>query len=547
MKQNTTLAKQKKYIIILAICVAALAIGAFVLSFFLKAPLVTVRNYDEDGDLVFAYITDKNGIVTKSALQNALEMGEKGEFDVTKGESDDVAYTFRAHGITVSYSPYIFEPFSLDALNGVEITNSTGTFQVQRDENSGDFIIDKAPMQLYNSSKLSSLLYQSRSMLCQDKVKNPADDLSSYGLSDDTASAKIRVFDKNGKSHTILLGNMTSDRQGYYMKHSQKPYIYIADTSVSIFLDAVFAYINPKIQPDIPQQMCGYMEKFSIQKKNERFFECEIIPEDKRNLSSDTSLHKVTYPANYSPSLDNFYDALLCLSSLSGETVMAFNVSQNEEKEALLESFGLLVPESSVEYAISGKDYKFSASRLMTDETGNAFYYVYTDYMDTIVSLSADKVPFLEYGLIDFVDMGVFRRNIKDIKSLSVKTPAETRIFEVSHDENSSAIGVTEILSGKQIDEKSFRQMFISLMGIYIAGYSDVKETQGLTKDFEFTVNTTYGENLTYHFYSLSTTRCLVSLDGENAQFYVNRSGIEKVINQIQMLMSGQEIKSEIN
>ncbi len=546
MKNNTTLAKQKKYIIILAVCIAVVAIGAIALSFFLKAPLVTVRNFDEDGDLVFAYITDKNGIVTKSALQDALKNGEKGEFDVTKGESDDIAYTFRAHGITVSYSPYIFEPFSLDNLNGVEITNSNGTFLVQRDEISGDFIIDKAPLQLYNSSKLSSLLYQARSMLCQSKVPNPSSDLSSYGLSDDTVKAKITVSDKNGKSHTILLGNMTSDRQGYYMKHEEKPHIYIADTSVSVFLEGVYTYINPKIQPDIPQQLCGYMEKFSIQKKNERFFECEIIPEEKRNSSSDTSLHRVTYPANYSPSLDNFYDALLCLSSLSGENVVAFNVSKNEEKETLLESFGLLVPESTVEYAISGKTYKFSASRLMTDEVGNAFYYVYTDYMDTIVTLSADKVPFLEFGLIDLVDMGVFRRNIKDITSLSVKTPAETRIFEISHDTDSSAISVTEGLSGKQIDDASFRQMFISLMGIYIAGYSDVKQTDGLTKDFEFTVKTTFGEKLTYHFYSLSTTRCLVSLDGETAEFYVNRSGVEKVINQIQMLLDGQEIKSDI-
>ena len=63
-KQTTTLSKQKKLIIILSCAAAVVAAGYLAISLFVKDPLNTVKKYDEDGDAVFAAITDGTGLVT---------------------------------------------------------------------------------------------------------------------------------------------------------------------------------------------------------------------------------------------------------------------------------------------------------------------------------------------------------------------------------------------------------------------------------------------------------------------------------------------------
>ena len=68
-KQATTLSKQKTLIISLAIAAAVVAIGYIAISVFVKDPLYTVKKYDEDGDAVYAAITDSTGKVTKSSIE----------------------------------------------------------------------------------------------------------------------------------------------------------------------------------------------------------------------------------------------------------------------------------------------------------------------------------------------------------------------------------------------------------------------------------------------------------------------------------------------
>lgn len=548
-KQTTTLSKQKKLIIILSCAAAVVAAGYLAISLFVKDPLYTVKKYDEDGDAVFAAITDGTGEVTKASIEKELAIG-KGEHDVRKGETDDVLYTFRARNVTVSYRPFIVPEIPLENLFSVKVENASGTFTVKRDAISDEFVFAEAPLQSYNGQSVSKLLFQARYMLAMSKTSYEGKDLSDFGLDEKSKPIKITVTDRSGKTDTVLFGNLSVTGGAYYMKHTEKPFIYLMDSTASVFENSLTSYISPILAKSIPENESGYIESFSILKNGEKFFECRIIPEEKREGTSSTDLHKSTYPANYSPSMTNFYGALSSVASLSGESVVEVNVSKKENKDDIFKFYGLDKPANEVSWSYKGENSSFITSVLCE----NSYYYAYSSYMDTIVVLPRDNAPFLEYGLIDFVDEYAFRSNISNITAITVSAGRKTCRYELEHTEEKTEqngkekvvknLIVKEKYTGKTIDTPSFRQFYISLMNLRIGGYSDIKSAEGLDRELSVTIETKFGEKYTYEFYTLTTTRCLMMLSG-TGEFYADRNLVSTVIERNSMLMEGKTISAE--
>ncbi len=539
-ENKTTLTKQKKLIIILAIAAAVVAIVYLAVSIFAKDPLYTVKKYDEDGDVVYAAITDGTGEITKNSIEQELSLG-KGEHDVKPGETEDVLYTFRGKNVTVSYRPFIIPEIPLDNLYSVKVENNSGEFTLKRDAISDEFVFEEASLQEYNAQMVSKLLFQARYMLALEKTPYENIKLSDVGLDEKSNPIKITVTDREGNTHTVLFGNKTVTGGAYYMKHTEKPYIYLMDTAASVYENSITAYISPVLAKTIPEGESGYIETFGIKKKGERFFECQIIPEEKRTQTGSTDLHKTIYPASYSPSITRFYEALTSVASLSGDAVVAVNVSKNPEKQELLALFGLDNPENEVFWSYKGEQFGFITSELISDDAGE-FYYAYSEYMDIIVTLSAENVPFLEYGLIDFVDDYAFRYNITNVTQIIINDGKNKCVYELTHKDKQ--LSVTEKNTGKTIDTPSFRQFYVSLLNLRIGGYADVETAEGLDRELSMTIKTSFGETYEYEFYTLSTTRSFMTLSGVG-EFYADRNLVNAVIEKNIKLMNGEVISAE--
>jgi len=539
-ENKTTLTKQKKLIIILAIAAAVVAIVYLAVSIFAKDPLYTVKKYDEDGDVVYAAITDGTGEITKNGIEQELALG-KGEHDVKPGETDDVLYTFRGKNVTVSYRPFIIPEILLDNLYSVKVENDSGEFTLKRDAISDEFVFEEAPLQTYNSQMVSKLLFQARYMLAIQKTPYEDIKLSDVGLDEKSNPIKITVTDRAGNTDTVLFGNKIVTGGAYYMKHTEKPYIYLMDTTASVYENGITAYISPVLAKTIPESESGYIETFSIKKKGERFFECQILPEEKRTQTSSTDLHRTIYPASYSPSITRFYEALMSVASLSGDSVVEVNVSKNSEKQAMLSYYGLDNPENEVSWSYKGEQFGFITSELISDDAGE-FYYAYSEYMDIIVTLPAESVPFLEYGLIDFVDEYAFRCNITNVTEISINDGANKSVYELTHKDKQ--LTVMEKTTGKTIDTPSFRQFYMSLLNLRIGGYADVETAEGLDKELTVTVKTSFGETYEYEFYTLSTMRSFMTLSGVG-EFYADRNLVNSVIEKNIKLMNGEIISAE--
>ena len=73
---------------------------------------------------------------------------------------------------------------------------------------------------------------------------------------------------------------------------------------------------------------------------------------------------------------------------------------------------------------------------------------------------------------------------------------------------------------------------------------TDTRDTADLVRELSFTVRNKSGDETVYSFYTLSTLTCFVTVNGDG-EFYTNRAYIEKVVNNVDMLMSGKEIKAD--
>ena len=128
---KTLLSKQKKVTGILCLLAVILLAAYVVITLVAKDPLNTVLKYDEDGDELYATVTGgSDSEVTTSLITGYLESGKKSKYDVKPGETENVAYTFRAKDVNINYRPFIAPEVSLDDFSYVTVENKSGKFTV---------------------------------------------------------------------------------------------------------------------------------------------------------------------------------------------------------------------------------------------------------------------------------------------------------------------------------------------------------------------------------------------------------------------------------
>ncbi len=542
-KTKTTLGKQKKIIIILAVFAAVLAAAYFLIGIIFKEEEQTVLLVDEYGDSVEAIISDKSARgITIGYIYNVLDGKAENNFNVKPGKTEDVLCTFNANDVEITYYPLVFPEIPLNDIDSVTVTNSYGSYTVGYDARNATPYIVGAEKNLYNQQELATLLLQARYMLSDRRV-DFSGNLGDYGLDSSSVSAKIDVKSTDGKVNTVYIGGLTHGGTGYYMKHADKDAIYVADSTVTVFFNGVGYFLSPVITRTIPEEERNYIEKLVFNKNREPFFSCEIIPDEQRVGSLVNQLHRMTYPTGgYVLNTYNLYEMFSQIGALSGVAVLEYNVSQNESFEEIMTYYGFDKQSNEIVYTYGGSDVYITVGDSVTDEeTGEKYYYVYSTYMDTVVLLPLSSAPFLEYGLVDFIQAKVFQHNINDVSTIEVTARGNTREFVLEGEGNS--LTVTEKKSGKSVDSASFRQFYISLLNVNLDGYSSVKQDDTLEHELTFAVTLDSGEKLTYSFYSESTLRCYMVVDGKG-EFYTKREYIDKISRNADKLMSGEIIES---
>lgn len=491
---------------------------------------------NEYGDSLEMFIVD--AATGKSITQDVLDMLEgkkENEWNVRYGE-DGKSILFDKNDVVIHYFPLMYPEILLSELSKITVTNEFGTYSVI--VGTDGVYIEGAEYNIYNEQPFSSLILQARYMLANGYVENPLG-LSEYGLDEGEYSAKVAVEDKSGNVNTVYIGNNVLNDSQFYMKHEDKDMIYLMDSSVAVFLDDVTSFLNPVVVPQIPEQQCYYFTSFAYIKNNEPFFACEIIPDAERTGAYINQLHRMTYPegVDYVLNIDTLYEMFIQIGSLTGSEVVKYGVSKSQDLELISAFYGLDNPTAAIAFNYNGDSYRFTVGKEFVSETGE-YYFVYSNYQDTIVLVPASSLSFIENELEAFYETSVFQYNINDVAEVKIKYADTERVFKLS--ESGSSLEVVEESNSQRVDTQSFRKLYTELLGIGISGNTtiDSEAAKQLEHLMTFKVVLRNGAEIVYDFYPESTLNCYMVISGRTG-FKTERLRIEKIIEYSEILASG--------
>jgi len=454
-------------------------------------------------------------------------------------KSEKLKYDKDGDVLNESGQPFIYPSIEKDNVSKIKVSNSFGSYTMYRDNTTNEFVFEGAESLLYNKTLISSLYVQACYMLSIQKLQHPKKDLTLYGLSEADHPATVEIETKDGQYHKVFIGKKLVTGGAYYAKYYNKPYIYAVSTGLEKTLLAdVRDFFTPLLAAPVSENDYASIDDFRLYKNRNLFVECLLVPEKEKTATGALNTHRMVFPAEYVPSTDNYLKVLESFVDFSGNKVVEYGVSKKENYTDVLLKYGINNPTYEIKYKYSGKEhYILIGNKLDTEDS----FYAYSPEMDIIAVLPHEKVSFIDWNIIDFVDRNIFQRNINDIASIHLETPELSHDFLINGE--GQTVSITE--NGTAVDAKNFRQFYIMLLNITMQDYSDTKD-ETLPWLLTMTVTTDYGEKFDYKFYSLSTRRVYYTVNGKG-EFYVNRDNIDTVIANLKKVVAGETVNAGIS
>ncbi len=434
----------------------------------------------------------------------------------------------------------------------IEVHNEHGTYTFYRGDDNKFYIkgMEGVP---YDLDLFTSLVVSSGYTLTIRRLDDREEDLSAYGLGEDDNPAWYLLTQMDGKTtHKVYIGDMIPTGGGYYCMYDGRDAVYILDPSLGQTLLAdVYSLITPSLGYPIPSSAYMSVDDFQIVKDGELFLAIDMIPPSESGKEDGTNDYKMLAPANFSPNLTAYTTVLESLSALTGSEVVA--CGNDDLDDSVLEQFGL---DPDAAYCIA--HYKYDdidtyVSFSKPDEEGTL--YAYTTVYHLVAKLNIADVPFLNWGILEFVTSSLFSENINDVSKIEISGKIENGLeeenlevdafFTLEGSEQTIQIRPNGAANPYDLDSvRNFRQLYKTILGIRLENYADETDIDKMTPLATLTVELDNGEKTEYRFYTYSTRRCFYTINGKG-EFYVLRDSVEKMLRDTDRMLKGLPIDSD--
>lgn len=454
----------------------------------------------------------------------------------------------------------LFEEVARADLKSIQVINEYGEYTFKRDS-SDKFVISEHEDALYDAQLFSSLVVDCGYTLSKAKVvENASKELWKYGLDPSDNPACYILTTLLGKVHKVWVGDRLVTGGGYYVRYDGRDTVYVLDTSLGkTVLQPVEAYVTPLLA--YPSSLTTYylVSNFSIFRGEDLYVSFEYLDETQRSVTSTYSTFAMLYPGQsyYTPS--NYVDgALQAFIEFKGDRVVELGVT--DEKLA--------------KYGLDNPAYRVYLANSLSTSAGNdtqkaefievenyiefselqpgGFYYAFAPLFDIIAEVPSYKAEFLSWDLLLWVSDTIYQTNILEVTDMEFKSAAYNLDvhFNLIHDKDGNLTVVEEGTNHKPV-VKNFRQLYKSLLSVNMEGYSPLSEEQEaeLMADennlqMSWTITLKNGKQLVYKFYVYSDRRAFYTING-NGEFYVLRTSVNKVAEDVIRVMKDETVNSE--
>ncbi len=472
----------------------------------------------------------------------------------------------------------IYEHVERNNIQSIEVHNKHGVYTVYYNPQADGFYFLGAETLSYNEELFSYLVVSAGYTVFADRLPKGerSDDLSEYGLSPDDNPAYFILTTRTGNKHKLYIGNPTLDEGRYYVMYEGRDIVYVLESSIEkTLLGDVRDILTPILSFPVPTGSNDYYtripEIYLTLNKDEPYVFIDYTKDDKTTEETFgvTIPYMLRYPDNLPASTEQVTSLFQYIINLQADELLEYDIcytkdefdsatgeiyEEEEVKPEILLKYGIKDAEKALIYTYEGYPTIVYFSELQKDEDGRSFYYAWSPVAGILTKLSADKVPFLEWKKVDFMEKALFNAHIDKVGALELidkTSSAKHYAFELTG--KGDDLYIEETVSGKFLkstgkteggksDVYNFRQFYKSALYMEAGDMVDEPSEKSLIAQVKMT--TRNGYEMVYEFYAYSDQRCYYTINGEG-MFYVKRAAVQKLFSDAQRLLDGKDVNAE--
>lgn len=472
----------------------------------------------------------------------------------------------------------IFEHVERTNIQSIEVHNDHGTYTAYYNPQSDKFYFLGAETLSYDEELFSYLVVSAGYTVFTDRLPKGqrSDDLSEYGLSPDDNPAYFILTTRQGKTHKLYIGNSTLDEGRYYVMYEGRDIVYVLESSIeTTLLGDVRDILTPVLTFPVPSGSNDYYtripEIYITLDKDEPYVYIEYTKDDTatQDTFGVTIPYMLRYPENVPASTEQVTSLFQYIINIQADELLEYGIcyekeeldpetgeiyTEEEVKPEILLKYGITDAEKALIYTYEGYPSIVYFGAKQTDKDGHDFYYAWSPVVGILAKVSSDKVPFLNWSKVDFMEKALFNAHIDKVGKLELTDKTQSSqhfVFELTG--KGDDLQVYESVSGKYLkptgktesgksDVYNFRQFYKSALYMEAGNTVDEPETKTLIAEVKMTTKNEY--EMTYEFFAYSDQRCYYTINGEG-RFYIKRAAVQKLFSDAQRLLDGKDINAE--
>lgn len=428
-----------------------------------------------------------------------------------------------------------------EVLTDLEAEDVT-SISVKNQEDSFQFVSmeEEFGLQGYEDCDLNTTMISSsvQTLLSMTASKNlgSREDLKEFGLSGES-SVEVEINCKDGTEQKLTLGGKAGESAGRYVLKDGTVYI-VANVSSQLY-GSKYEYFS--------SYLYSIAERTSVTTDEEGNESTETLPDILYSLKLSGKNYPEAVEIKYDESVTSGYLMTAPIKAESGSTGLttlvegvkaptALGVAAVHLTEELLEEYGLLEPDATLEFTLNADTHTMSVSK--ADPDGNR--YLLLDDRDVVYKVAGSvaeswaKVPLLKLRM-----SYIWLSNIKDVKQLSFTAGGKDYRFDMTRtlDEEKSTEDSPQYdlavknAAGKDITYDDYRGFYQELISVAVLSTDRVEFSGEPVFRVEYGYFDNSEENV-IEFYPAENDRCVAVLNGE-FNGVVRKAEIDKLISRL--------------
>ena len=393
-------------------------------------------------------------------------------------------------------------------------------------------VFPKFPGFNYNGTRITLLansFLQLRGIeLVEENVSEEG--LAQFGLKEPSARATGEF--KDGKSLTILVGNLLVTGGGYYAMVEGSGDVYVVNEDDAVTLLNGEPYLRdmalmPVLDNDVSSKGMGMMvNRLTIKKPNGDVLDLRRRSEDEMRLYGlGTSAFELLSPVSYSTSE-------YMLSTLIFEPFLQIKgtgIVEDNPKD--LSIYGLDNPAEVYFEDYNGVVYDY----LIGEKDGNA--YLMKRGVDSVISFSNTFLVFLNATDLDILFKLLWTYNVDEVTKVEYDLNGQKHTLDVDSDSENSISNYW--LNGEEISSDNGKRLYTRAVELFIrdkltVDYSGVPE-------YSVSIHLRNGDVHTLKLFKLNDRQYAAEIDGY-ADYYVHINDINKLVEGFDIVLGGGNI-----